>query len=134
MQQTDAVANIDSKWTQEALFNIVDNAIKYTDSGSITIGVSEYDMFVRIDVCDTGKGIPQEEQTKIFGRFYRGMSVRSEEGVGIGLYLARKEDNKPYNEQGHRRNMLGKNFTRIGIAYAYSANSTYKYYWVMILA
>ena len=91
-------------------------------------------MFVRIDVCDTGKGIPQEEQTKIFGRFYRGMSVRSEEGVGIGLYLARKEDNKPYNEQGHRRNMLGKNFTRIGIAYAYSANSTYKYYWIMILA
>lgn len=90
VQQTDAVANTDSKWTQEALFNIVDNAIKYTDSGSITIGVSEYDMFVRIDVCDTGKGIPQEEQTKIFGRFYRGMSVRSEEGVGIGLYLARE--------------------------------------------
>ena len=49
-------------------------------------------------------------------------------------FLQWKEDNENYSGQGHRRNMLGKNFTKIGIAYAYDANSTYKYYWAMILA
>ena len=43
-----------------------------------------------------------------------------------------KEDGEPYSGQGHRRNMLG-NFTKIGLAYTYDPNSTYKYYWVMIL-
>ena len=44
-----------------------------------------------------------------------------------------KEDNKPYSGQGHRRNMLSTSATKIGLAYAYDPNSTYKYYWVMIL-
>ena len=47
-------------------------------------------MFVRVDVSDTGKGIPEEDQAKIFGRFYRGSATKSEEGVGIGLHLARE--------------------------------------------
>ena len=88
--QNDAAANIDSKWTQEAIFNIADNAVKYTDKGSITISATEFDMFVRVDVSDTGKGIPEEDQPKIFGRFYRGSATKSEEGVGIGLHLARE--------------------------------------------
>ena len=53
---------------------------------------------------------------------------------GEGTFKQWKEDNENYNGQGHRRNMLGQNFTRIGIAYTYDANSTYKYYWCMILA
>ena len=88
--QNDVAANIDSKWTQEAIFNIADNAVKYTDKGSITISATEFDMFVRVDVSDTGKGIPEEDQPKIFGRFYRGSATKSEEGVGIGLHLARE--------------------------------------------
>ena len=88
--QNDVAANIDSKWTQEAIFNIADNAVKYTDKGSITISATEFDMFVRVDVSDTGKGIPEEEQAKIFGRFYRGSATKTEEGVGIGLHLARE--------------------------------------------
>ena len=88
--QNDVAANIDSKWTQEAIFNIADNAVKYTDKGSITISATEFDMFVRVDVSDTGKGIPEEEQAKIFGRFYRGTATKTEEGVGIGLHLARE--------------------------------------------
>ena len=87
---TNSLANIDSKWTQEAIFNIADNAVKYTDQGSISFGVTEFDMFVKVDVSDTGPGIPEEEQTKIFGRFYRASSVKNEEGVGIGLHLARE--------------------------------------------
>ena len=90
LNETDVSANIDSKWTQEAIFNIADNAVKYTDKGSITISVTDFDMFVRVDISDTGKGIPEEDQPKIFGRFYRGTSTKSEEGVGIGLHLARE--------------------------------------------
>ena len=90
LKETSATATIDFKWTQEAIFNIADNAVKYTDKGSITISATEFDMFVRVDISDTGKGIPEEDQPKIFGRFYRGSSTKSEEGVGIGLYLARE--------------------------------------------
>ena len=90
LTQTSATATIDSKWTQEAIFNIADNAVKYTDKGSITINTTEFDMFVRVDISDTGKGIPEEDLPKIFGRFYRGTSTKSEEGVGIGLHLARE--------------------------------------------
>ena len=47
-------------------------------------------MFTRIDVSDTGIGIEEMEQPKIFSRFYRSENVREDEGVGIGLYLARE--------------------------------------------
>ena len=76
LEKTDAIANIDSKWTQEALFNIADNAVKYTDKGSVTISTLEFDMFVRVDVSDTGPEISEEEETKIFGRFYRSPAVK----------------------------------------------------------
>ncbi|MCH5290534.1 MAG: hypothetical protein J1D88_02090 [Treponema sp.] len=52
---------------------------------------------------------------------------------GEKTFLQWKEDDKNYAGQGHRRNMLGANYKRIGIAYAYNANSTYRYYWAMIL-
>lgn len=90
LKETSATATIDSKWTQEAIFNITDNAVKYTEKGSITISATDFDMFVRVDISDTGKGIPEEDQPKIFGRFYRGSATKSEEGVGIGLHLARE--------------------------------------------
>jgi len=67
----------------------VDNAIKYTPAGSIQISVREYDLFCRIDVADTGIGISEAEQAKIFARFYRSQSVSEQEGAGIGLYLTR---------------------------------------------
>lgn len=87
---TSASACFDSKWTAEALGNLVDNAIKYTPSGSVSLSVSEYELFIRINVTDTGIGIPEDEQPKVFSRFYRSQTVREEEGVGIGLYLARE--------------------------------------------
>lgn len=87
---TDAYAVFDARWTAEALGNIVDNAIKYTKQGGITISVTEYEIFVRIDITDTGIGISSEELPKIFSRFYRSEDVKNCDGVGIGLYLARK--------------------------------------------
>ncbi len=58
--------------------------------GRITVSVTLYDLFCRIDVTDTGPGIPEEEQAKIFQRFYRSPAVQDQAGVGIGLYLARQ--------------------------------------------
>ena len=87
---TEVSAAFDSKWTAEALANIVDNAIKYTEHGTITVSAVSYEMFARIDISDTGAGIPESEQAKIFARFYRSKTVQEQDGVGIGLYLARQ--------------------------------------------
>ena len=84
-------ARFDTKWTQEALFNILDNAVKYSPEGSaVTVGVKRFEMFVCISVSDNGIGIAEEELPRIFGRFYRGRNVREQNGVGIGLYLSRR--------------------------------------------
>lgn len=81
----------DKKWTVEALFNILDNAIKYSgEGGSVRISVKKEEIFTKISITDTGKGIPLERQGMIFTRFYREPEVHDSEGVGIGLYLARK--------------------------------------------
>lgn len=81
----------DSRWTSEALFNLLENAVKYTPSGgSIYVRVQAWEMYVKIDVADTGRGIPESAQATIFKRFYREESVHDVEGIGIGLYLARE--------------------------------------------
>ena len=90
LEPTEAQAVFDEKWSAEAIGNIVDNAIKYTDSGFVTISVREYEMFCSVTVSDSGKGIAEEEQGRIFTRFYRSPSVSRNEGIGVGLYLARE--------------------------------------------
>jgi signal transduction histidine kinase len=84
-------AKFDIKWTREALFNILDNAVKYSPRNSlIKITVYAYEMFACVSVADQGIGIPEEELPRIFGRFYRGQNVKEQNGVGIGLYLCRQ--------------------------------------------
>ena len=91
VESTDLTARFDPKWTAEALYNLADNAVKYTPAGgSVTLRARSYELFCRIDVADTGPGIPEAEQARIFQRFYRSPSVSGEEGVGIGLYLSRQ--------------------------------------------
>lgn len=81
----------DSKWTAEAVCNLLDNAVKYTPAGgTVTVQTHCYELFCRIDVSDTGPGIPEEEQAKVFQRFYRSPANHQAQGVGIGLYLARQ--------------------------------------------
>jgi signal transduction histidine kinase len=83
--------NHDSRWTAEALFNILDNAVKYTPScGKIHIAVTQWEMHTKINISDTGKGISESRHTSIFKRFYREEEVHDTEGIGIGLYLARE--------------------------------------------
>lgn len=87
----DLVLSHDSRWTSEALFNLLDNAVKYTpDGGSIQVVVQKWEMYLKIDVTDTGRGITESEQATIFKRFYREEAVHDIEGIGIGLYLARE--------------------------------------------
>lgn len=81
----------DVKWTGEALVNVLDNAVKYTDrNGVISISINKFELFARIDIEDNGIGIPDYELSDIFKRFYRGADTKNIHGVGIGLYLARK--------------------------------------------
>lgn len=89
--QDGAAALYDMKWTLEALYNILDNAVKYSyEGGVIRVSVMIYKMYCCINVADEGIGIDESEKAQIFQRFYRGREVRQEEGVGIGLYLARE--------------------------------------------
>lgn len=81
----------DRKWTGEALFNILDNAVKYTpEKGKIAVTVECWELYLKISIADTGKGIPEKHQGAIFKRFYREDDVHDIEGIGIGLYLARE--------------------------------------------
>lgn len=81
----------DNKWTAEALFNLLDNAVKYTPAGGkIDVTVEQWEMYLEIKVTDTGKGISESNQAAIFRRFYREEEVHEQPGVGIGLYLARE--------------------------------------------
>ena len=92
VEPTDLTARFDPKWTAEALYNLVDNAVKYTPAGgAVTLRAVGYELFCRVDVTDTGPGIPESEQARIFQRFYRSPPPPARrEGVGIGLYLARQ--------------------------------------------
>lgn len=81
----------DRNWTIESVFNILENAVKYTkENGVINISIQSYEIFARIDIEDNGIGISEEELPKIFSRFYRGKNVGDVEGIGIGLYLTRE--------------------------------------------
>lgn len=89
LEPADADAVFDPKWTEEAIYNLLDNAVKYTQ-GEVCITATENPLFSAVHIRDTGPGIPEEEQAKVFQRFYRGTEHAEEEGVGIGLYLVRQ--------------------------------------------
>lgn len=81
----------DLKWCVEAVYNILDNAVKYTPPGGrVTVSLHNYEMFSCVRIADTGKGISEQDLPQIFSRFYRSADVSEAKGVGIGLYLARE--------------------------------------------
>lgn len=84
---------LDKRWTCEALANILENAVKYSPAGStIALRVHKFYSYVQLEITDQGIGIPKEEYTQIFKRFYRGSHplVKQSEGSGVGLYLTRR--------------------------------------------
>ena len=81
----------DSNWLSEAVFNILDNAVKYSEpGGTVEVSLKQNELYMKLQVRDYGIGIEEGEENQIFRRFYRGRRVTVQEGIGIGLYLARE--------------------------------------------
>ena len=90
-----AVCKHDANWLGEAIYNILDNAVKYSEiGGKVEVSISENEMFLKIQVRDYGIGIESGEENHIFKRFYRVKRVTVQEGFGIGLYLTREIVNR----------------------------------------
>ena len=85
-----AMVKIDKTRFMQVIQNLVDNAIKYTPSGWVKIGIKKEDNSVLICVCDSGLGMSKELQEKLFGQFVREPSIKKEiRGTGLGLYIAK---------------------------------------------
>lgn len=83
-------ALFDLRWTAEAVGTILDNGVKYgPENSKITVAAHRYQTYVRLDILDEGPGIPEEELSEIWKRFYRGKANRNASGIGIGLTLCR---------------------------------------------
>lgn len=84
--------NVDNDHLREIMANLIENAIKYTPSGDVVIDVTGNDTHVTISVADTGIGIPIEDQSHLFQKFYRidNSDTREIGGTGLGLYLCRR--------------------------------------------
>lgn len=90
--EKDFMLSLDRRWVAEAFTNLIENAVKYSKTGSmVQIRVSPLIQNVLIEIEDDGIGIPEGEEHQIFKRFYRGSNavLASKEGAGVGLYLAR---------------------------------------------
>ncbi|GHH96965.1 sensor histidine kinase [Neobacillus kokaensis] len=83
---------IDPKRIEQVLYNLIENAMKYTHQGEITINSYMKNEFVKIKITDTGIGIPKDELSKIFERFYRIEQSRARKtgGTGLGLYVVKQ--------------------------------------------
>ncbi len=81
--------NVDSRQFRRILSNILSNAIKYTEKGSISVSFKVSGGFMELSVADTGIGVPEAERSKLFQEFSRLGNTGSIQGVGLGLALAR---------------------------------------------
>ena len=77
---------------EQVAVNLVENAIKYTDEGTVSVRVAREDNYAVLEVKDTGIGIPEESIEHLFGRFYRADKARSRStgGTGLGLSITEK--------------------------------------------
>jgi hypothetical protein len=84
--------NVDNDHLREVLANLIENAIKYTPKGDVVIDVGGDSEHVTMSVADSGIGIPKEDQTHLFQKFYRvdNSDTREIGGTGLGLYLCRR--------------------------------------------
>lgn len=86
-----AVCGHDPNWLGEAIYNILDNSVKYSaPGGMVEVILQQNEMYLKLQVRDYGIGIEEGEENQIFQRFYRGRRVTVQEGFGIELYLARE--------------------------------------------
>lgn len=89
--ETSGLAWFDRKWTEEAVYNVLDNALKYTEEAStVRMRVRRYEFFVCLEIEDEGPGVDLDEVPRLFDRFYRSPQMQDREGVGLGLFLTRE--------------------------------------------
>ena len=81
----------DRRWMVEAIFNLLDNAVKYTGPGGrVKIDAGQGQFYTKIDIADTGRGIAAGHLNHVFKRFYREPEAEGEDGIGLGLHLAKE--------------------------------------------
>ena len=85
-------AFVDPDRIREVITNLFDNAVKYTDTGKISIGLTGDNNIVQFYIRDTGPGIPPEDVSHLFQKFYRvdNSATRTIGGTGLGLFICRK--------------------------------------------
>jgi signal transduction histidine kinase len=81
--------NIDPEKTKHVIFNLIDNALKYTEQGSVTVRLRVEDGKAICEVADTGMGVPPGDLERLFGKFERGELVVDRGGSGLGLYVVK---------------------------------------------
>jgi signal transduction histidine kinase len=79
-------------YVEEVLQNLITNAVKYTEEGSITIEARQHPSGVEVSIKDTGIGISKSDQEKVFDKFFRSEDYRTRQhnGTGLGLYVTMK--------------------------------------------
>ncbi|WP_394235867.1 sensor histidine kinase [Niallia oryzisoli] len=90
--KADVLFPVDVRRMEQALYNLIENAIKYSDKGKVTVISFLQNEFLVIEIKDTGIGIPEKDLTKIWERFYRVDQSRTRKtgGTGLGLYVAKQ--------------------------------------------
>ena len=89
---SDIIIDLDQEKFRQVVINLLTNAIKHTDSGSVTFNAAKKDENLLFSVSDTGRGIPSEALPYIFDKFYQaeGHMVRNTGGIGLGLAIVKK--------------------------------------------
>lgn len=85
-------ALIDRDRMMQVLDNLIGNAIKYTEGGTITLGLTADDSTIHLTICDEGRGIPEADREALFSAFYRTRDANESAvpGLGLGLYIVRE--------------------------------------------
>ncbi len=87
-----ALISLDRDKLSDVIQNLIDNAIKYTDRGSVTVRTEIFGSELIVRVADTGRGIPKDQVDKLFNKFVRGDGIARihPDGSGLGLFIAKK--------------------------------------------
>ena len=80
---------IDEGKIRQAITNLIDNAIKYTPKGKITVSLSADKKNISLTIIDTGIGIKKEDLPNLFKKYSRGSTGQQIKGTGLGLYVAK---------------------------------------------
>ncbi|HUD06778.1 MAG TPA: ATP-binding protein [Candidatus Saccharimonadales bacterium] len=90
--KTVPTVNIDAQKTGQAVMNLINNALQYTPEGNVDVYLDADDQYITFKVVDNGIGVPQEQQQKLFSKFFRADNARKHRpsGTGIGLYLVKR--------------------------------------------